>query len=227
MWRLLRSTLVLAVVVSAPARASTSYYLGSSAESAFDSATASLTQINAVIDFSAYNGFLGSTLANANGSGIDFLGLDGASAANLTVSGGTLQHTLADKQVEITFPSGVLALGFRFNYSGNAGFANVCFGTSVSNCDYGSVIPIGSSDIQFFGVVSDSPLTTPVFLWRQSGGGGSATFVIDDFKAYGSVVVEGPPPEAAEATTMLLVGSGLILLPLARRWRRRAAAPCG
>ncbi|HSP67950.1 MAG TPA: hypothetical protein VLN48_09495, partial [Bryobacteraceae bacterium] len=64
------------------------------------------------------------------------------------------------------------------------------------------------ADVQFFGIVSDTPITAPLYV-RNSGG--NPTMVLPDFEAYSLASVPEP-------RTMLLVGLGLLILPLAH-WK--------
>jgi len=202
--------LIAVLAMAIPLRATTSFYLGSGAEANFNSATSALTQINGTTNFATYNGFVGPTLSDANGTGINFLGLDGITPIDLSVSGGKLQQTTADKQIEATFPGAgnILAFGIHFNYTGSASFANWFFGSTNGASDYGSV-------------VSTAPLTSPVYISRNPGGG-TANVVIDDFKAFNSGAA---PAETPEAGTIGLIGTGLVMLSAVRRRFRKGQRP--
>jgi len=215
--------LIAVLAMAIPLRATTSFYLGSGAEANFNSATSALTQINGTTNFATYNGFVGPTLSDANGTGINFLGLDGITPIDLSVSGGKLQQTTADKQIEATFPGAgnILAFGIHFNYTGSASFANWFFGSTNGASDYGSVVTVGTGDLQFFGIVSTAPLTSPVYISRNPGGG-TANVVIDDFKAFNSGAA---PAETPEAGTIGLIGTGLVMLSAVRRRFRKGQRP--
>jgi hypothetical protein len=69
----------------------------------------------------------------------------------------------------------------------------------------------------FWGVTSDTPITTVTFA-VQPAPGGSVGF-LDNF-TYGTADTQGPPPETPEAATMLLIGSGLVGLAILGRKMR-------
>ncbi len=82
---------------------------------------------------------------------------------------------------------------------------------TVQTCD-NNFSSVASSTVQFFGIVSDSPITAPLYIRDQ---GTLFTTVLTNFEAY------GPASAVPEPRTMLLVGLGLVTLPLIRRKRQR------
>ncbi len=70
--RTLVPLLAITILLVAPARATTTYYTGSSGESSFNTAVAGLTLMDPALTFSGTPGSTG--LLDASGTGIDFLG---------------------------------------------------------------------------------------------------------------------------------------------------------
>jgi len=194
------------ILLVPPAEAGISYYVGASAESTFNGALGSLTLLNPVLTFSSGDLAPGG-LFNANGTGIDFLGFDDFffnNPVDLTVSSGKLTATAPSEVIKITFPSaGIYALGFHITLT--SGFGNWCIGFTSGGCDSN---PNGST-VQFYGFISDAPITSPLYLRPL---GGAQTTVLPDFEAY----------SVPEDSSLLLVGLGLISLVLARRKTRSA-----
>jgi hypothetical protein len=61
----------------------------------------------------------------------------------------------------------------------------------------------------FWGVTSDTPISSVDFTLQGTSPTGGTWAFIDNF-TYGAADTEGPPPETPEAATMLLIGSGLV-----------------
>lgn len=123
---------------------------------------------------------------------------------------GQLTATQGDERVHINFPAAtpVYAFGFHITYvSGSATFGSWCIGLTLGSCSY-SIVNSNSSDVQFFGVVSDAPITAPLYI---QGSFGAPKVVFTNFEAY----------SVPEPRTMLLFGIGLATLGLAR-WKRDA-----
>jgi hypothetical protein len=200
-----------AILLVAPAEATTSYYTGASGETTFNGAVAGLTLLDPGLVFSA--GDLGSGgLYNASGTGINFLGFDDflypTIPDDFTVNSGQLTATQPAQHVTIQFPAGgVYAFGIHITMTSGSN-ANWCVELTQGACDY-TVFNSTPSSVQFFGFVSDTPVTAPLYIHAVTG---SATIVITNFEAFSNPVPEG--------NTMLLVGLGLVILPLAR-WRIR------
>jgi hypothetical protein len=212
-WRTPIPLFALTILLVVPAEATTSYYQGSSGETAFNAAVAGLTLLNPTLTFSASDLGPGG-LFNANGTGINFLGFDDFGSNNpkdYTVNAGKLTATLPAEVTKITFPvGGVYAFGFHITVT--SGFGNWCIDLTTSGCSY-NIVNSSSSDKEFFGFVGNAPVTAPLYIHPVSGG---PVIVFTDFEAYSQ------DSSVPEAHTMLLVGLGLVILPLARRKTRRA-----
>lgn len=211
--------LTLVSTICLPLRASLVYYTN---ESTFNSNLGSLSQINSATSFSAYNGFLGTSLTNANGTGINFLGFNGVNPDNLSITGGKLFTTLGGDKVEIDFPGSgsVYALGFHLTTPSS--FGNWCISPITSSgCD-NSVLTFGPSDIEFFGLISDKPLSTSFIIRPNSG---VPIFEMVDFRAETLSAPSGNLSSTPEPGTLLLMGSGIAFLLLTKRRRQQAAEP--
>ena len=212
--RAIASTLGLTMLLVAPAEATTSYYQGSSGEVAFNSAVAGLTLLNPGLTFSSSD-LINGVLVNASGTGINFLGFEDPfsfnTPADLSVNLGKLTAAQSGKDVEITFPgTGIYAFGFHITVS--TGSANWCIDLTQTGCAY-TIVNSSPSDVQFFGFVSNAPVSAPLYIHYQ---GGSPTIVFPNFEAF--TAAEAPEPGA-----MLLAGLGLIILPLLRRKLRQGS----
>ena len=208
-WKTPIPLFALTIMLVAPAEATTSYYQGSSGETAFNAAVGGLTLLNATLTFSSSD--LGSGgLFNANGTGINFLGSDNLNnPLNFTVNAGKLTATAQAEQLKITFPAGSV-YAFGLHLTDTSSFAFWCIELSPGTCDY-QATNTSPSNPQFFGFVSNTPVTAPLYIRPQSG---SPTMVLTDFEAYSQ------GSSAPEAHTMLLVGLGLVTLRLIR-WKTR------
>jgi hypothetical protein len=207
--------LATAILLVAPAEATTSFYQGSSGETAFTTAIGGLTLLDPSLTFSGSDLGPGG-LFNASGTGIDFLGFDNLnSPLDFTVNSGKLTGTPAE-QATINFPAtSIYAFGFHLTVA--SGFGSWCIELTQGTCDYVAT-NTSSSDAQFFGFVSPTPVSAPLYI-RPLGGSGP-TMVLNNFEAFTEASITSSVPEAR---TMLLVGLGLVILPLAhRRVRRRA-----
>lgn len=202
----------IAILLAAPVKATTTYYQGSSGETLFNTAVGGLMLLDPSLTFAS--GDLGTNgLFNASGTGINFLGFDDFNfptiPENFTVNSGKLTDTNAGERIKITFPATTIyAFGFHFTVA--SGTANMCVELTVGTCDYnyGSV---PSSSVQFFGIVSDAPITSPLYIRDQ---GTLLTTVLTNFEAFGA----DPVPESR---SLLLVGLGLVILPLLPKKTRR------
>jgi hypothetical protein len=209
--------LATAILLVAPAEATTSYFVGASNEAAFNTAVGGLTLLDPTMLFSASDLASGG-LFNASGTGINFLGFDDFQYANnpedFTVSSGKLTATNAGEHVTVNFPgAGIYAFGFHITVT--SGTANLCVELTHGACDYN--FSAGSSPgVQFFGIVSTTPITAPLDIRDQ---GTFFTTVLPNFEAYSSTSTSSVP----EPRTMLLVGLGLAILGLARPGLQRRA----
>ena len=198
--------LASAVLLAAPAEATTTYYVGAANEAAFNTAISGLTLLNPALTFSGVPGADG--LHNASGTGIDFLGFDTAfifnSPQSFTVNAGQLVGNPSEV-VTIALPAaGILAFGFHITVA--SGTATWCIDVTQAGCG-SSVSNSTPSNLQFFGFVSNAPVTAPLYIHYT---GGNPTIVFTNFEAFSAA-------EVPEPHTLLLVGLGLIILPLVRR----------
>jgi len=207
----------IGMLLVVPAHASTSYYQGPTGESDFNAAVTNLTLLNPILTFSTGDLAAGG-LYNANGTGINFLGFDDFffnTPTDFTVLAGKLTATQTGQVTTVMFPAGgVYAFGFHITVTSTSTFGNWCIALTTNACTY-NVVTANSSDVQFFGFVSDTPVSASLYIHPQSGG---PKMVLADFEAY----------SVPEPRTMLLVGLGLSILGMAR-WKvlRRAAIATG
>ena len=214
--RRLNPLLAMTILLVVPAKGTTSYYQGAASEAAFNTAVGGLTLLSPTLTFSTGTLVAGGLL-DANGTGIDFLGFDTAFSFNAPLSfnmaGGTLTATNQAEVVKITFPAaGLYAFGLHITVASSNG--NWCIDLTQTGCAY-NVINSSTADVEFFGIVSDAPITAPLYIrWAT----GSPTIRFTDFEAFTTAQVP-------ETQTMLLVGFGLIILRLARWTVRRGVSP--
>ena len=206
--------LLASTILLVPAKATTTYYTGSTGETSFNTAVGGLTLMDPALTFSGTPGSTG--LLNASGTGIDFLGFDSYTfntPSTFTISSDKLTGTGITGVITIDFPSaGVYAFGIHMTETSGSG--NWCIDlTPTGPCAY-NVFSTGPSDAQFFGLVSDTPITAPLYIHPLTG---SPTPVLTNFEAFSD-----PVPEPR---TMLLVGLGLVILPLLPKKGRRKIVP--
>jgi len=103
--------------------------------------------------------------------------------------------------------AGIYAFGFHITMTSGAGSWFISL--TPGGTDF-SVTNTSPANVQFFGFVSSSPVTAPLYI-RNSGG--NPTMVLPDFEAYS--ITPAPEPR-----TMLLVGLGMVILGLGR-WKVR------
>ena len=200
--------LAITTVWVVPVKATTTYYMGASNEAAFNTAVGGLTLLNPSLTFSGGDLASGG-LFNASGTGINFLGFDDflfpAIPEDFAVNAGALAATNAGEHVTINFPlAGIYAFGFHITVA--SGTANLCLELTHGTCDF-NFLAGSSTGVQFFGIVSTTPITAPLDIRDQ---GTFFTTVLPNFEAYG-------PASVPEPHSILLVGLGLIILGLARR----------
>ncbi|HML18917.1 MAG TPA: PEP-CTERM sorting domain-containing protein [Bryobacteraceae bacterium] len=205
----------------APAWGSTVVYCNQSAacgtntEAAFETATASLTFESVDLTNGTYAepGY-----SNADGiTGLDLLGFNNTTTPySVTVAGGVLEQSISgsNTSIEIELPSNVYALEIMVSVT--EGLANPCVElvTSASsfngtNCNNQLNIS-SSSDVEFVGVVSTSPIAD-VFIGSIGAGQPLAISGIE-------LGTESPTPEAG---TLLLIGTGLVGMRFMNRRQRR------
>jgi hypothetical protein len=211
MLRALVPLLAITILMVAPAEATTTYYTGSTGEASFNTAVSGLTLLDPALTFSGTPGSTG--LLNASGTGIDFLGFDGfpGNPLSFTVPSGNLTATASGEVVEINLPAaGIYALGIHI--AETSGTGNWCIDlTPTKSCAY-TVFSTGSSDAEFFGLVSNTPVSASLYI---NFTGGNPKIVLTNFEAFGAASDPVPEPR-----TILLVGLGLVILPLTRRKKR-------
>ena len=210
----LLATVALLVV---PAEASTTYYFpGGPTEAQFNTDTSALTLLNPALTFSSGDLAPGG-LFNASGTGINFLGFDDFvfnSPTDLAVNSGKLTATQGSEVVKVAFPAtGIYA--FLFHITLTSGFGSWCVELTHGTCDY-SIINTSPANVQYFGIVSTTPITAPLFV-RNSGG--NPTMVLPDFKAFSAG--SSSSSEAPEPNSVLLAGLGLVIVGWMGRRKHR------
>ena len=188
-----------------PLQATTSYYAAN--EAGFNTAVGGLTLLNPTLLFSGGDLGIGG-LFDASDTGINFLGFGDFvfnEVKDLTVNSGKLTAAEPGEVVKVVLPlAGIYAFGFHITTTAGAGSWFISL--TPAGTDF-TLTNTSAANVQFFGVVSTTPITAPLYI-RNSGG--NPTMVLPDFEAYS--LASTPEPR-----TMLLVGLGLIILPLARR----------
>ena len=133
-----------------------------------------------------------------------------------SVSGTSLLQSVGGSGagIEIALPANTYAFAMSITTLSGFGSPVVELGDHVlNNANYQIIIPSGGS-VQFFAIISSTPLTE-LFVGQSNGGG---RLQINNFEL-GQVA---PTPEVS---TVALIGSGLVLLGLVRR--RRIHKPDG
>jgi hypothetical protein len=128
----------------------------------------------------------------------------------MSVSGSSLVQSVGGggAGIEIVLPANTYALAFHITTSSGFGSPSVELGDhNVNGSNYGIVIPSpgGSSNVQFFSIISTTPLGE-LFVGQNNGG----HLQLNDFEI-------GQEAATPEASTVTLLGGGLVLLGLLRR----------
>ena len=147
-------------------------------------------------------------------TGTGLTGYNGPSSIDTltSVSGTSLLQSVggSGSGFEIDLPPNTYA--FAMDITTLSGFGNpmVEIGDHIlNNANYGIIIPSGGS-VQFFAIISSTPLTQ-LFVGQSNGGG---RLQINDFE----IGESSPTPEASSAA---LIGGGLVLMGVVRRRRVR------
>jgi len=154
-----------------------------------------------------YSDPTGTVLTGYNAAIIDTL---------VTVSGTSLLQSLGGggSGIEINLPANTYAFAMSITTLAGFGSPVVEIGDHIlNNANYGIIIPSGGS-IQFFSIISNTPLTQ-LFIGQSTSGG---RLQINDFELGEAT----PTPEASSAA---LIGGGLVLVGVLRR--RRIHKPDG
>jgi hypothetical protein len=148
-----------------------------------------------------YSDPTGTVLTGYNAAIIDTL---------VTVSGTSLLQSLGGggSGIEINLPANTYAFAMSITTLAGFGSPVVEIGDHIlNNANYGIIIPSGGS-IQFFSIISNTPLTQ-LFIGQSTSGG---RLQINDFELGEAT----PTPEASSAA---LIGGGLVLVGVLRRRR--------
>jgi hypothetical protein len=195
-----------------PALATTSYYIGSAGETAFNQALDNSSLIlSGPVNFTGTTS--GNVISDVGGTGVDVKGFISNSPSTLTVNGSTVEMFTTqgspDNRIEFALPENTYALGVHVSSTFLTG--TLCFGVP-GICT--NSLSSGLNTSHFFGVISDTPLTMQA-VWSLA----NIRLTALDFKI--GTMSEDPSNEVPEPSTMALLGSALIALPLLARRRRR------
>ena len=111
--------------------------------------------------------------------------------------------------IHVTFTTPVTAFGSNlFSYSSTG----MSFGVSVLGTNY-TVATNSSAPPTFWGITSDTPITSADFTLQGTTPAGGSVAFLDNFQ-YGTAEAGPPPPDVPEAATFLMIGSGLLGLAI-------------
>ena len=166
------------------------------------------------------NTFTAGNLSNGvylDPTGTVFTGYSGPTTIdiNMLVSGSALLQSSGGGGAgfEILLPANTYALAFSITTLSGAGIPSVELGDhNLNMANYGIVIPTGGS-IQFFSIISTTPLTE-LYVGQSLG----SHLQLNDFE----IGQESPTPELSSVS---LIGSGLLLLGLLRRRVHKPNSP--
>jgi hypothetical protein len=152
------------------------------------------------------------------GTSTTFAGYSNATTQNdLTVTGTALAQTIngANSGIQVTLPANTYA--FAMFLSTVSGFGSPYVELNdriVSHSNYSLTVPNSSTSV-FFGIVSDTPITS-LFLGNLGNIDGKVE--IQSFETGGPAPTDTSTPEVS---TFLLIGSGLVLMRFLRRRQQR------
>ena len=157
--------------------------------------------------------FAGGNLVNgvySDPTGTSLTGYSGVSTIDtlMSVSGTSLLQSVGGNNsgIEIDLPANTYAFAMSITTLSGFGSPVVEIGDRVlNNANYGIIIPTGGS-VQFFAIISSTPLTQ-LFVGQPTSGG---RLQINDFE----IGESSPTPEASSAA---LIGGGLVLVGVLRR----------
>ncbi len=216
---MLKKWLPLIFVLGAlPVGATTTYYVGTAGESAFLSATGSLTFTNS---FSLDGtGFIGTE----SGTGLNFNAFVGNNTgpAQLTITGGKLAQTSGPDQSTVLVDVNVTAYAIGLYVKTVQGGSYYCIEPpGSSSCFAGDVNSafVDTTANVFFGIISDTPITD--FQLRRDSGNGKLSIVSDALVSSPLSSDSGGGTDTPEPSSMALMGGALCVIPLlARRIRK-------
>ena len=150
-------------------------------------------------------------------TGTVFTGYSNATTTNsLTLNGTALAQTTtgANSGIDVLLPANTYAVAFMLaTVSGFGSQQVVLNGRNVFSTNYEITVP-NSTSPQFFGIVSDTPITS-IFVGNLGNIDGRVQ--INSFEL-------GQTAPTPEASSMALIGAGLVAIALVRRRRSHIAA---
>ncbi len=201
-----------------PARASLTYYNGSSGSTLYTNAISAASLTPSALETFVVGGLNGAHSAYLDSAtAIDFFSLksDGVTADTFFIFGTNLEQNHANNIFQITLPASVYAFETTLTFTA-ATFANVCFQAGGSSFNSGcsgnqNVTWVSAGTNEFLGIVSDTPFNT---VWIGPIAGNPTLEVVSFSDATGAA--------NPEVRSMAMLGTGLLLLGFLRRWWRPA-----